>query len=173
MKKIIFITIIAFVGIIVTTEAQTIEKGSQIYGIGLNGGFVVRDFEEIYSANIGIDLFYLYAISDRIALGASTGFANYFGDEITMASGMTEDVDNAQFIPVAGSVRVSPIRNIILGADVGYAIGVNEDNEGGFYLSPRATYLINEKFPLFTGYRSIDIDGINLESIQFGIGIKL
>lgn len=145
---------------------------SHHFGIGLNGGVTVGDYEDIYSSNLGIDLFYLYGLSDKFYLGASTGFANYFGEDVNL-SGLGEvEFNDAQFIPVAGSLRFSPFSNFIVGADVGYAIGVNDGNDGGFYASPRATYMINGKLPVFAGYRTIDLDGESLGSIQFGIGYK-
>ncbi len=142
------------------------------FGIGLNGGVTVGDYEDIYSSNIGVDLFYLYGISEKFYLGGSTGFANYFGEDVNIAGLGEVEFDDAQFIPVAGSLRFSPFSNFIVGADVGYAIGVNDGNDGGFYASPRATYMINDKLPIFAGYRLIDLDGESLGSIQFGIGYK-
>ena len=61
-------------------SAQTLEKGSHNFGIGLSVGIVNGDFEDAYSSNIGIEALYLYGITDRISIGASTGFTNYFGD---------------------------------------------------------------------------------------------
>ncbi|WP_179367638.1 outer membrane beta-barrel protein [Winogradskyella forsetii] len=142
------------------------------FGIGLNGGVTTGDYEDIYSSNIGLDLYYLYGISEKFYLGGSTGFANYFGEDVNIPGLGEVEFDDAQFIPVAGSFRFSPFSNFAVGADVGYAIGVNDGNDGGFYASPRATYFLADKFPVFAGYRLIDLDGESLGSIQFGIGYK-
>ncbi|WP_299362718.1 outer membrane beta-barrel protein [Winogradskyella sp.] len=174
MKKkvvILVVTILASVNL-VTAQIQDVQKGQHNYGIGLNAGVTVGDFEDAYSSNIGIDLFYLYSISERFYLGGSTGFANYFGEEINRLGSGTIELDDAQFIPLAGSVRFSPFRNFLVGADVGYAFGVNEGNDGGFYASPRLTYMVNGNMPIFIGYRTISFEDDNLGSIQFGIGYR-
>ncbi|WP_299361541.1 hypothetical protein [Winogradskyella sp.] len=151
-------------------QTITLEKGSHNFGIGLNGGIVIGDFEDSYSGNIGVDLFYLYGFSKRFYAGASTGFANYFFDESAMLSGIQVETDDLQFMPIAVSFRVSPFKNFFGGTDIGYAIGINDSNDGGFYISPRATYFIKKRIPIFLGYRNISLDSNSLSSIQFGIG---
>ena len=172
--KIRLLTIIAAVGLSNALIAQinSLEKGTHHFGVGLNGGITVGDYEDIYSSNIGLDLFYLYGLSNRFLIGGSTGFASYFGKEINLAGIGTIDYDDAQFIPLAASLRFSPFKNFIAGADIGYAFGINEGNDGGFYASPRATYMLNGRFPLFVGYRLIDLDEASLGSLQFGLGYK-
>ncbi|MEM9680174.1 MAG: outer membrane beta-barrel protein [Bacteroidota bacterium] len=171
------IRIVTLVAMMVTSllcnelEAQTLEKGSHNYGAGLTGGIVVGDFEDAYSSDIGVEVVYLYGLTDRISIGASTGFTNYFGDDITIG-GITVGVDDAQFIPLTGSFRFSPLPKFFVGGDIGYAIGINDGNEGGFYASPRANYLITDKFIVNAGYRLIDLDGESLGAIQFGVGYK-
>ncbi|MEM6359659.1 MAG: outer membrane beta-barrel protein [Bacteroidota bacterium] len=152
-------------------KAQTLEKGSHNFGVGLTGGIVIGDFEDAYSSNIGVEAVYFYGLTDRISIGASTGFTNYFGDDFTEA-GITTEVDDAQFIPLTGSFRFSPFPKFFVGGDIGYAIGINDGNDGGFYASPRANYLIADKFIVNAGYRLIDLDGGSLGAIQFGIGYK-
>ena len=150
-------------------QAQEDDKKS-FFGIGLNGGATVGDFENSYSSNVGIDLIYLHKLSNRFYIGGSTGFANYFGD--TLSAEGFEDValDDLQFLPLAASFRISPVKNLLGGVDIGYAFGLNDGNDGGFYASPRITYLIDEKWPVFAGYRLIGFEDENLGAIQFGIG---
>ncbi len=153
-------------------QVQDVVKGTHNFGVGLNAGVTVGDFKDSYSSNIGLDLFYLYGVSERFFVGGTTGFANYFGQEVNIAGFGEVELDDAQFIPLAGSVRFSPFTNFLVGTDIGYAFGINDGNDGGFYASPRATYMFNGKFPIFAGYRLIDLDGESLGSIQFGIGYK-
>lgn len=168
------VTLVMAICIANTAMAQidSVAKGSHQFGLGLNGGITVGDYEDIYSSNIGLDIFYLYGISDRFFLGGSTGFANYFGEETNVAGLGSVDFDDAQFIPVTGSFRFSPFSNFVFGGDIGYAVGLNDGNDGGFYASPRATYMLNGKFPIFAGYRLIDLDDGSLGSIQFGVGYR-
>ncbi|WGK66235.1 hypothetical protein [Croceiramulus getboli] len=152
-------------------QLTTTDDKNHQFGIGLNGGITVGDFEDIYSSNIGIDLYYLYSISEKFYLGGTTGFTNYFGEDVFVPSLGEVEFDDAQFIPIAGSLRFTPFERFAVGADIGYAIGLNDGNEGGFYASPRATYFIADKFPVFAGYRLIDLDGESLGSIQVGFGL--
>jgi len=48
------------------------------------------------------------------------------------------EFDNIQFIPVGASLRVYPGKNVgfKFGGDVGYALGLNEGNEGALYYRP-------------------------------------
>ena len=174
MKNKVAILSVAFMAItsISLAQVQDVAKGTHNFGVGLNAGVTIGDFEDSYSSNIGLDLFYLYGVSERFFVGGTTGFANYFGEDVNIAGLGEVDLDDAQFIPVAGSIRFSPFSNFLVGADVGYALGVNDGNDGGFYASPRATYMFNGKLPLFAGYRLIDLDGESLGSIQFGIGYR-
>lgn len=170
-KKILLLIIIFFIGNKEYVFAQSLEKGTNTFGAGLNSGIVIGEFDNQYRTNLGIDLFYLYGISDKLSIGITTGFTNYFGEE-TNISGLTTTVSDIQYIPVASTFRFSPIKNLLFGADIGFAISLNEQNDSGFYASPRITYLFNKKFPFFLGYRLIDLNGDNLDAIQLGIGYK-
>lgn len=142
------------------------------FGFGVSGGIILGNYEDIYSGNVGLDLYYLYNFAEKFYVGGSTGFTEYFGEEEIVPGLGNVEYDNAQFIPVAASFRFSPFKNFVAGPDVGYAIGINEGNDGGFYASPRGTYFINGKFPVFAGYRVIIIDKKGLGGPLFGIGYK-
>ena len=139
------------------------------FGLGLNKGVVVGDAQDFYSATLGLDLIYLYHIGKRFHLGATTGYAHYFGEEITDNTIGEADVEDAQFIPVAVSIRISPLPNLLGGGDIGYAVALNDGNEGGIYLSPRLTYMIRGKIPVFAGYRMI-LEDETIGTVLFGVG---
>ncbi|AZQ57669.1 hypothetical protein EJ994_02170 [Maribacter sp. MJ134] len=106
---------------------------------GVNAGLVVGDFSEAYSLTLGVDIYQHWGVSKELDLGIATGFSNAFGEkESSSVGGVTvqTEFDNAQFIPVAGSLRIYPTSGFKIGADVGYAIGLNEGNDGGFYYRP-------------------------------------
>ena len=85
------------------------------FGIGINGGSNIGDYSDLFSANLGVDLIYLYSFSPRFHLGATSGYAHYFSDEQNDESIQVEDIE---FIPLAVSIRVSPLKNLLGGADV-------------------------------------------------------
>jgi len=167
--KVVIVCIAAILSCNVNAQSSnTFEKGKHAFGVGIHSGIVLGNLDDAYSSYVGADVYYLYGVSNRFFVGASTGFSNYFGKTIS-ESGIDTDVDDLQFIPVTASIRFNPFKNFFMGPDVGYAIGINDGNDGGFYISPRASYVLNGKFLLHLGYRSISLDD-NLGAIQFGIG---
>lgn len=142
----------------------------QYFGIGINTGFTIGNYKDTYSNNFGVDVVYLSQIKGGFYLGAAAGFTNYFGDTIKQ-SGIEFDDDNLQFIPLSASIRFSPFEHFLAGPDIGYAIGVNDANEGGFYVSPRVSYLLSKKILFYAGYRLITLTE-GLEAIQLGIGFN-
>ncbi|WP_281540708.1 hypothetical protein [Maribacter aestuarii] len=106
---------------------------------GINVGLVVGDFSEAYSLNLGLDVYQHWGVSREIDLGIATGFSNAFGEKQTVSNGgltIETEFDNVQFIPIAGSLRIYPTSGFKIGGDVGYAVGINKGNEGGFYYRP-------------------------------------
>lgn len=106
---------------------------------GANVGLVVGDFSEAYSLNLGLDIYQHWGVSREVDLGIATGFSNAFGEKQTITNGglsVETEFDNVQFIPIAGSLRIYPASGFKIGGDVGYAVGVNKGNNGGFYYRP-------------------------------------
>ena len=74
-----------------------------------------------------------------IDVGIGTGFTNVFGETQAFSDvgvNIENKFDNAQFLPVAGSLRIYPTRGFKIGGDIGYALGINKGNDGGFYYKP-------------------------------------
>ena len=151
-----------------TTYAQR-----DMLSIGVHGGATVGDYSDAYSANTGLDVSYLHGISDKFYVGAAASFTNYFSDSFD-EGGRRVEFDDKQLLPVAGSIRISPFsfRSVLVGADIGYAVGLNDGNDGGFYASPRITYLLAD-FQLYAGYRLIALDEDDLTSVQLGVAYTL
>ena len=142
------------------------------FGLGINGGVTIGDYDDTYSSNMGIDIIYLYSLSSKFHVGFTTGFANYFGKEIENEFQPITEFDDLQIVPITASLRISPFKNFLGGVDIGYATTLDSEIGGGFYASPRATYLIQGKIPVFAGFRMISLDE-RLNAVQFGIGYLL
>lgn len=103
---------------------------------GINGGLVLGDLSEDYSFSLGIDLYHHWGVSKALDIGVTAGFTNAFGEK---QIGVNEtEFDNIQFLPVGASFRVYPGKNVgfKFGGDIGYAVGVDEGNEGALYYRP-------------------------------------
>lgn len=108
---------------------------------GINGGLVLGDFSDAYSLNLGVDLYHHWGVSKALDIGVTTGFFNAFGEKQTISAGgvaIETEFANVQFLPVGASFRVYPGKNVgfKFGGDVGYAVGINEGNEGALYYRP-------------------------------------
>ncbi len=135
---------------------------------GLSGGIPIGDAGDLATFAIAVDLGYLFEISDSFDAGVATGYSHSFGDEIDFGFG-TIEVEDVQFIPVAAAGRFEVAPNFTLGADVGYAIGINDGNDGGFYYSPRAQYSVSEAIDIVAAYRGVSVDGGSWDIISAGV----
>ena len=176
IKKIIFGFLLVAVIHSISAQTDTLYR-KPLIGLGVSTGIVTGHYQESHLVDFGFDLFYMHQVSRRIFVGVSSGVTTYLDRDFT-SQGVSElPADPIRFVPIALSIRARPpfkagfFKNILFGGDMGYAVGLN-DLESGFYSSPRITYLLKDKYPLFLGYRMISSDE-DLNSIQFGFGIVL
>jgi hypothetical protein len=144
MKKLLLFLVGAF--LITGLQAQGTFK------IGLSGGVPLGDASDISTFALGADAYYLFGKRKALVrLGPTVGYRNFFGEEIS--PGLT--VDDAQFVPVALAGRVSLLGILQGGVDVGYALGVSDFLDGGFYIRPVLAFGILRLFELTLSYESI------------------
>jgi len=139
--------------------------------IGINAGAVVGDASDFYSFTLGLDVLHVWGLSREIDLGIATGFLNAFGERDTLdVDGLTLDTQfyNAQFIPIATALRVYPSYGFKLGGDIGYALGVDAGNEGGFYYRPMVGIEINGTTELNVSYSTINNEG-SFSNVLIGV----
>ncbi len=169
MKKIIIITTV-LLGIYSA-------KAQGEFRIGLHGGIPLGDAANVADFVVAIDAAYLYNINPAIDVGFATGFSNSFVGDSTIDIGpiaVNVKGEDFQFIPVAGAFRYRIGTKFFIGADIGYAIGVNpEGNNGGFYYAPRAQYAVSDLIDLVAAYRGISLTNGSWNSISAGIEFKL
>ncbi len=102
--------------------------------IGATGGAPTGDLSDDYSISFGADLYYYFlgADDELLNFGGTAGYQHFVGDDVTIGN-VTETFPAAQFLPLAGVARVNILEILTFGPDIGYALGLNEGNEGGFY----------------------------------------
>lgn len=135
---------------------------------GISGGLPIGDAGDLATFSIAVDLGYLFEISDSFSAGPTTGFSHSFGDEINVG-GFTFEVEDVQFVPLGAAARVEVADSFTLGGDVGYAIGINDGNDGGFYYSPRAQYSVSDLIDIVFAYRGVSLDGGSWDIISLGL----
>ncbi|NNK17854.1 MAG: hypothetical protein HKP49_01765 [Maribacter sp.] len=115
---------------------------------------------------------YLWSVSDTFDAGAALGFSNAFGKEIDTGFGSVQ-IDDVQFLPIAAAGRVHVTEDFSAGVDLGYALGISEGNDGGFYYRPMVGYSLSEKLGLSLSYTGISLDGGDWTTINLGLMMAL
>jgi len=167
MKKLLFCAVIALFGLS-NVNAQS------NFNAGVNLGLPIGDAADGWTFNVTLDLSYLWEVSDVFDAGLATGYSHSFGDSIDLGEFGSFDVDDAGFIPIAGAARFNVSDKFILGADLGYAIGVSpSDNDGGFYYAPRLQYGVSESIDIVFAYRGVSLDGGSFDVLTLGVEFGL
>ena len=138
---------------------------------GINAGIITGEVSDFYSFSLGIDFLYVWGLSQEIDLGLATGFNNAFGEDETISEGgitINAEFANLQYIPTAAALRIYPSYGFKLGGDIGYAIGVSDDFDGGLYYKPMIGVDINGTTELNVSYAAISDDG-TFATVMVGI----
>lgn len=166
MKKLFLFAAIAVMGI-------TTMKAQGTFKIGGNFALPVGEAADFSSVGIGADVYYMFGAEDAfLNFGPTVGFRNYFGKEETVTIGnisVTSEFDDFQFLPIAGAARIKLIGILEAGADVGYAIGISDDLDGGFYVRPLVGLDILDFLDITLSNENIFMDNLTWSSINLGV----
>lgn len=190
MKDLVIILFLVFTGLLIN---------AQEFNLGLSAGTTLGETGERFDSAFILDAEYLHEMSERIKLGATTGYMFYTGtNDYTTASIFGENttgviqVENTGFIPLAVALRFKATEKLTFGADLGYAFkarGIASSkykNNNGFYFALKAQYQIKDYLYLTTSFRTIMLDDNRLpveydarednfymNILSFGVLIKL
>ncbi|TPG37818.1 hypothetical protein [Flavobacterium pectinovorum] len=144
------------------------------FKVGAHVGLPLGNTSDLFSVNLGADVAYLWNVSDKFSAGIVTGYTTYVGKEYNGYIGSVSYAmirsTNQSFIPVAGTAQYSITENLFVGADLGYAINVDGDLDGGFLYQPKFGYQ-NKKIELYAAYKGISNNG-TLASLNLGFNYK-
>ena len=160
MKKVLFIAFMMVSGL--GLQAQ------EGFRAGINLAIPTGDASDVSGFSIGLDATYLWNVGESFDVGVAAGFTNAFGKEIEVAGFGSFEVDDVQFLPIAAAARYHVTDKFRVGGDIGYAIGISDGNDGGFYYRPMVGYGLNEKMELNLSYIGISLDGGNWSTIGLG-----
>lgn len=139
----------------------------QGFKIGLNGGLPVsQEANDAVSLVAGADIGYHHALGEVVDAGIMTGFLNGFPEKYDVGG---VDLPHVQFLPLAASFRIWPSNSFSFGGDAGYAFGLNEGNEGGFYYKPLIGYLMGAQTEISLSYTGIAAEGLSWATVNFGV----
>ncbi|AVR46726.1 hypothetical protein C7S20_16445 [Christiangramia fulva] len=157
MKK--FIVLVALI------LCATTSGFSQGFKAGLNLGIPVGDASDFSNLQFGADVAYLFAVADSFSVGPMLGYSNFFPED-------SDNFDNIQFLPIAASGRLGVGDAFFLGADLGYAVGIDDGNDGGFYYRPQVGYDFG-LIGLIASYSGVSRNGGSISSVNLGIEFGL
>lgn len=163
MKKILLLLLILFMGM-----TSVYSQGN--FRFGVNGGIPIGDAEDISNFHLGADVAYMFNVVELLDVGPMVGYSIYFSEDLTIA-GEKINIDDIQFLPIAASGRFG-LSSFYLGADLGYAVGLNDGNDGGFYYRPLVGYKIG-KLGIAASLEGVSKNGDSFNSINLGIEFKL
>ena len=159
MKKLVLAIILGTFLCTYNIQAQTEQVAIDSYsqnGLNIGGGifFPMYNASEVSSFGFYLDVNYLFEVGNGVTLGLASGFAQAFGKEERLPL-ITIDHDDFQYIPIAFAARYTLPSRIVFGGDIGYAIGVSDNWDGGFYYRPMFGFNLNEKLQVNTSFTGI------------------
>lgn len=164
MKKVLLIAAFAVFGF---TSVNAQEGG---FKFGLTLALPVGDAGDMTSFGAGLDVVYLANVADSFQVGAATGYQHFFGKTETIDTGFGTiefDFDDVQFIPIAAAARFFASEDLFFGADLGYALGLDDGNDGGFYYRPKVGYNFGN-ISILASYIGVSMDGGSWSSVGVG-----
>jgi hypothetical protein len=131
--------------------------------LGVNAGLPTGDAADISSFQLGGDLAYMFNAIPILDVGPMVGYSHFFGDD---------DNSDLQFLPAAVAGRLN-FPGFTVGLDLGYAVGLNNGNDGGFYYRPQLGFRFLG-LGLIASYQSISMDNsVNASSVNLGMEFGL
>jgi len=98
-----------------------------------------------------------------INFGPTVGFRNFFMSN--------EGINDAQFLPLAGAARLKLFGMLSGGVDVGYALGISDYLDGGFYYRPTVGIDIADTIEINASFETIS-DAANWGNLNVGVLIE-
>lgn len=161
MKKFVLFTLALTFGVLTVQSQGRFQAGGHL-------GLPVGDAGDLATFAIALDLAYILEINDNISAGPAIGYSHSFGDEIDTGLGSIE-IDDVQFLPIGGRAQFNITDQFLARAELGYALGINDGNDGGFYFSPQVGYSVSDGLDIIAAYRSVSVDGGSWDMITAGI----
>ncbi|MFZ0489864.1 MAG: hypothetical protein WBV11_15945 [Salegentibacter sp.] len=155
MKKLLLLSVLAFLGF-----NSAYSQGG--FRIGVNAGIPVGDISDYSNLQLGADVAYRIGFADMLEVGPLVGYSVFFGDN---------NASDVQFLPVAASGRLG-LTAFFVGADIGYAVGLDTGNDGGFYYKPQLGYNLGP-VSLILSYSGVSMNGGNISSVNLGLEIGM
>lgn len=118
---------------------------------GAHVGVPVGDASDYFGFNFGGEVSYLYPVMENFHVGGTAGIDMFSGKEIT---GTGTKFKGLTLLPIAASAQYDFLDQFFAGVDLGYALSLSKDYDGGFFFQPKGGWQ-NEDFQAFVFVKGI------------------
>lgn len=164
MKKLVLSIAILLAGLTVSAQEGQFNAGANI-------GIPTGDSGDSTSIAYSIEANYLFEVSDAFKVGPSVSYLGYiYKSEIKDAADAGGyDLDSPAFLPIAAAGRFAASEQFTIGLDLGYAVGLNDGNDGGLYYRPLVGYNVSDSAMIQASYSGVSDDGFTASAISLGV----
>lgn len=149
--------------LIVVLLATNLAMAQSSWKLGANVGLPVGEMDDVTDLQWGADLTYMYELANIVGIGAMAGYSQYVTDDRFI---------DVLFLPVAASGRIGFPRGLFIGADLGYAFGLSDNNDGGIYYRPKLGFNLFG-LSLIASYSGVNAEGASFNSVNLGVEFGL
>lgn len=139
MKKYFVLIVLWAIGF--TVSSQYVDRS--FFKAGFHAATTLGDASDFANVGLGVDLYQHWGISKKFDIGLATGIQYFFGLDSTLDIGPTPITvrgDDIIYLPAAALIRFYPTKSINFGGDIGYAFGLGDTTEAGFYYRPTLSF---------------------------------
>ena len=157
MKKIILGIALVLAGLSMNAQGKS--------SLGVNFGVPTGDLSELYTFAFSFEGNYLFPVSEKFDIGFSTMYLSFYAEDV-----LGFPVDNISFLPISAVAHLNITEKLVLGGDVGYAIGLSPDgNDGGFYYRPMVGIRLGKRMMIQATYSGISLENANIDHFAGGL----
>jgi long-subunit fatty acid transport protein len=138
------------------------------FKMGIQAGLPFNDFNEPISMVVGADVSYMYPLGEVVDIGPSVGYIHGFA-ETFQSNIVRADLESIQFVPLSAGVRIWTSNDFSFGGNAGWALGINEGNDGGLYYRPMIAYLMSSSVEVNFSYTAIELEEATWSTLTLGI----
>lgn len=160
MKKNVLVLVIAFLGF------QFSQAQENMMSVELQAAIPTGSvFSDVIDAGIGVNFtYYFEEATEDLWIGGRAGYTRFLAAD----SDFTPDFD---FFTIGGSGRYNIGNDLFARLDLGYAIGLESETDGGVFFEPRFGYDTG-MLDLGLFYQSISESFVSVNSFGLFVGYK-
>ncbi|MGC1515444.1 MAG: hypothetical protein WA810_07690 [Maribacter sp.] len=157
-----FLLYVSFIFYALNLQAQ------EGFKLGIQAGLPINDFNDAVSVVLGADASYMHPLGEIVDIGPSVGYIHGFTENFSTAV-ITIETKPIQFVPLSAGLRFWTSNEFSFGGNVGWALGLNDGNEGGLYYRPTLAFLMSSSVEVNASYTVIELEPATWSTITLGI----